>query len=210
MGSFSWIRAEHTTDRANLTIGDRFKVLVPQEFGGGYILDTYFDYGQLFVDETFFRNCGCTRNKAVYVDGTGKKYPMSEFVDNPDHCNPEDNKQCHCDLYAILAYWNNAKRVDGSELEYFGEAKPKTMYEILKNGLTWVQENRCAGIHIGCYNKQIDKLKYPLKLVSATYKGTYETCKGKSYGDREQGFDKRWWKDCREELEKLEQLEAED
>lgn len=67
MGSFSWIRAEHTTDRANLTIGDRFKVLVPQEFGGGYILDTYFDYGQLFVDETFFKNCSRTRNKAVYV-----------------------------------------------------------------------------------------------------------------------------------------------
>ena len=38
------------------------------------------------------------------------------------------------------------------------------------------KENRCKGIEIGCYDKEIDELKYPLKLVSASYKGTYEEC----------------------------------
>lgn len=32
-----------------------------------------------------------------------------------------------------------------------------------------------------------------LKLVSASYNGTYEECDGKSYGDPEQGFCKTYW-----------------
>ena len=70
---------------------------------------------------------------------------------------------------------------------------PETMEEILKYGKTDLQNNRCKGIDIGCYDKQVDKLKYPLKLVSASYKGTYEECAGRSYGDPNQGFSKGYW-----------------
>ena len=38
-----------------------------------------------------------------------------------------------------------------------------------------------------------DKLKYPLKLVSVSYKGTYEDCDGVSYGDPNQGFFRTYW-----------------
>ena len=48
MGSFSWLRADKTTERSNLTDGDVYKILIPQEFGGGYIKDTYYDYGYVF------------------------------------------------------------------------------------------------------------------------------------------------------------------
>ena len=48
MGSFSWLRADKTTKRSNLTDGDVYKILIPQEFGGGYIKDTYYDYGCVF------------------------------------------------------------------------------------------------------------------------------------------------------------------
>ena len=48
MGSFSWLRADRTTRRSNLTDGDRYKILIPKEFGGGFIKDTYFDYGYVF------------------------------------------------------------------------------------------------------------------------------------------------------------------
>ena len=41
--------------------------------------------------------------------------------------------------------------------------------------------------------KLLFKLKYPLKLVSASYKGTYEECEGRSYGDPNQGFYKTYW-----------------
>lgn len=39
MGSFSWTRADITTDRSNFTYGDMYKLLIPKEFGGGYILE---------------------------------------------------------------------------------------------------------------------------------------------------------------------------
>lgn len=193
MGSFSWTRAEHTTSRANLTIGDNYKILVPEEFGGGYIVDTYFDYGDIFVDEHFFENVKSSRRSGEYVDGEGKHYPMLLFVNSSNTSDATINTQCECDLYGILAWWNSSDIKE--ELEYYGDDRPKNMYDILRRGLTWLQETRCAGIHIGCYNNQIDKLKYPLKLVSLSYKGSYEDCKGKSYGDPNQGFYKANWKD---------------
>lgn len=148
MGSFSWLRADRTTKRSNLTCGDRYKILIPKEFGGGFIKDTYYDYGYVFYDT--------------------------------DH---------EADLYGVLAYWNKCEG-----MIYDGDEYSSTMKDILERGHTCWPNNRCKGIDIGCYNKQIDELKYPLKLVSASYKGTYEDCEGRSYRDPEQGFRKTYWK----------------
>ena len=49
-------------------------------------------------------------------------------------------------------------------------------------------DNRGLGIDIGCYDKDIFKLKYPLKLVSASFDGTYEDLETCSIGDPNQGF----------------------
>lgn len=147
MGSFSWTRADRKTKRSNLTDGDSYKILIPKEFGGGFIKDKYYDYGYVFHDT--------------------------------DH---------EADLYGILAYWNHC---DG--MIYDCDHYPETMEEILKYGNTLHQSNRSKGIDIECYDKRTDKLKYPLKLVSASYKGTYEDCKGRSYSDPNQGFFKGYW-----------------
>ena len=147
MGSFSWLRADHSTKRNNIVEGDRYKILIPKEFGGGFIKDTYCDYGIVF-------------------EGT-------------DH---------EADLYGILAYWNKC-----SGMIYDCDHYPSTMEEILKYGNTSLQQNRCRGIDIGCGKKRVDNLKYPLKLVSVSYKGTYEDCDGKSYDDPNQGFFKTYW-----------------
>ena len=147
MGQFSWL--DCITEEQ--IIDDKCKdvyVLIPKEFGGGFIEDTYFDYGYVFYGE---------KNEA--------------------------------DLYGILAYWNGC---DG--MIYDGDEYPNTMDDIIERGNTTLQENRCKGIDIGCYDEQIDKLKYPLKLVSISYKGTYEECEMRSYGDPEQGFHKTYWK----------------
>lgn len=72
-------------------------------------------------------------------------------------------------------------------MEYEGDEYPSTMKDILKRGNTCLQNNRSKGIDIGCYDHQIDQLKYLLKLVSVSYKGTYEECPEKSYGDPDQG-----------------------
>lgn len=149
MGSFSWLRADKTTKRKNLTKGDRYKILIPKEFGGGFIKDTYYDYGYVFHG---------TENEA--------------------------------DLYGILAYWNGC---EGMDYSYECGHYPKTMEEIIKYGNTCKQSNRCKGICIGCDDKDIDKLKFPLKLVSASYNRAYEECEGRSYRDPEQGFVKTYW-----------------
>ena len=51
MGSFSFLRADKKTKRKNLTTGDKYKILIPKEFGGGFIVDTYYDYGYVFYDD---------------------------------------------------------------------------------------------------------------------------------------------------------------
>lgn len=166
MGSYSWTRAEATTRRSNITYGDKYKILVPKKFGGGYIKDIYFDYGQLFRFDSSCSSYSC------YVDGEGDIHRFEDVAD----------------LYGILAYWNKCE-----PMEYAGIAYPQTMIDILKCGLTDAQHNRCRGIRIGCYSGDIDKLQYPLKLVSASYKGTYEECKGRSYADPNQGFREYTW-----------------
>ena len=156
MGSFSFTRAECTTKRANFTTGDKYKILIPKKFGGGFILDTYFDYG----DINNYRN-------AVYVDTENVKHPLT----------------IGADLYGVLAYFN-----DCDDLLFDGETKPNTILDILYNGRTGYQDNRCAGIDL-----DKETIKYPLKLVSANYTKLYEECPGRSYSDPNQGFCKGNW-----------------
>lgn len=84
------------------------------------------------------------------------------------------------DMYELLAFWNNAKG-----LEYDGE------YPKLKEIDVYTEENRSKGIDIGCYDDEILSLKYPLKLVSPSFKGAYEDLKTCSLGDPDQGFCRR-------------------
>ena len=88
------------------------------------------------------------------------------------------------DMYELLALWNHeAAEERGYELRYDGEEMPM-MKEIGQHTFY----NRNVGINIGCYDKQIDRLKYPLKLVSCSYKGNYEDLDTPSYSDPNQGF----------------------
>ena len=141
MGSFSWLRADRKTKVKNVAFGSEFKFLIPIEFGGGYIEDTYQDYGYL-----------------------GKK---------------EDGSPKY-DMYELLAFWNNAENKD--ILKYDGE------FPNLKEIDEYTDFNRGIGIDIGCRAEQIDNLKYPLKLTSTLYSGTYEDLDKPSYGDPHQGF----------------------
>ena len=48
MGSFTWLRADKNiskNEQANICYGEKIKVLVPNEFGGGCIKGEYLDYG---------------------------------------------------------------------------------------------------------------------------------------------------------------------
>lgn len=152
MGSFSWLRANINTEKVNIAYNDKFACLIPKEFGGGYIIDSYQDYGYLGIKE----------------DGSPKY-----------------------DLYELLAFWNKdrpyfhgiGKTVENN-LHYNGD------FPNLKEIDEFTNKNRHIGIDIGCYDREIDRLKYPLKLVSVSYakNHTYEDCPYKSFSDTEQGF----------------------
>lgn len=97
-----------------------------------------------------------------------------------------DNEQHEYDMYELLAFWNqNAIYKSGRVKDYlqFNGDFPK-----MKKIDQYTDDNRTIGINIGCYDCDINLLRYPLKLVSCTYKGTYEDCIGRSYGDPEQGW----------------------
>ena len=81
------------------------------------------------------------------------------------------------DMYELVALWNQPEK-----LKYDGEI-PK-----LKEIDEYTDYNREIGINIACYDREIDALKFPLKLVSPSFKGSYEELDSYSYGDPAQGF----------------------
>lgn len=84
------------------------------------------------------------------------------------------------DMYELLAMWNAEEF--GLDVGYDGE------FNAMKPQDRHTNHNRRIGIKIGCYNHEVDKLKYPLKLVSASFKGCYEDLDKPSYTDPAQGF----------------------
>ena len=107
-----------------------------------------------------------------------------------------NNEQHEHDMYELLAFWNyDAPYKSGrvkDYLQYSGDIFPS-----LKRIDQYTDNNRGIGIDIGCYSHDINLLKYPLKLVSCSYTGTYEDCMGRSYNDPEQG----WIKTKRDSLD---------
>lgn len=99
------------------------------------------------------------------------------------HLGTKEDGTPKYDMYELLAFWNHKQILNGKELRFYGGELP-LMKEIDEN----TRHNRSLGIDIGCYDHQKDELKYPLKLVSASYNGTYEECEGVSYSDPNQGF----------------------
>ena len=91
----------------------------------------------------------------------------------------DDGSEKH-DMYELIAFWNN-----DNGLIYDGE------YPLMKEVDAYTDHNRLIGIDIGCYDNDILKLKYPLKLVSASFKGNYEDLETCSLGDPDQGFYRR-------------------
>ena len=150
MGTFSWIKAERSGKVANVRTNAPLKILIPQEFGGGFIKGHYEGYGEVFDGE--------------------KRYS----------------------LYEIIAFWN-ADLIPSYfiPLGYNGDKFPN-----VKCDDEYTTKNSLLGLRIGCYVNQVDKLKYPLKLVSVGYKGTYEDCEGRSYDDPNQGLTPLTWEEA--------------
>jgi len=101
------------------------------------------------------------------------KYQDYGYLDKKEDGSPK------YDMYELLACWNKPEQVSGKITNGFKEINEFT------------KDYRYIGINIGIYDKDIDNLKYPLKLVSPSFKGKYEDLDKPSYGDPDQGFFER-------------------
>ena len=93
------------------------------------------------------------------------------------HLGYKEDGEPKYDMYELIAFWNKAEG-----LKYDGE------YPLMKEIDGYTDDNRNKGIDIGCYDKDILKLKFPLKLVSSSFVGTYEDLETCSLGDPDQGW----------------------
>jgi hypothetical protein len=105
---------------------------------------------------------------------------IKDYYQDYGYLGRKDDGEPKYDMYELLAFWNKAKG-----LKFDGE------YPLMKEIDENTDNNRGKGIDIGCYDKEILQLKYPLKLVSVSFKGTYEDLETCSLGDPDQGFFER-------------------
>jgi hypothetical protein len=102
---------------------------------------------------------------------------IKDYYQDYGYLGTKDDGEPKFDMYELLAFWNKAE-----DLKFDGE-RP-----LMKEIDDHTDRNRSKGIDIGCYDNDILNLKYPLKLVSVSFKGTYEDLETCSLGDPDQGF----------------------
>lgn len=111
MGSFSWLRATKTTKRKNIVEGDKYKILIPEEFGGGFIIDTYFGYGYVFEYDDTKPNADLYGILAYWNKCKGMQYEGDEYpstMNNPAIFVPELKKI----IYGCESWWKTIQSVD--------------------------------------------------------------------------------------------------
>lgn len=95
------------------------------------------------------------------------------------------------DVYELLALWNSAELRDA----LIGGAG-FCEEEVNVKGVdgVWTPFARNVGIRVGCYDEDMLRLDWPLRIVPAEKGGaTYENVEGVSVGDPNQGFYARAW-----------------
>ncbi len=93
------------------------------------------------------------------------------------------------DVYELIAVWNKEAKYKGLPIGPFLlglDNVSKINGQKLRDKDT--DNNHYYGIEVGCYDEQLDALKYPLRIVHQDNPHSYEECKQISYGDPEQGF----------------------
>lgn len=114
------------------------------------------------------------------------------------HLGVKSDGEPKYDMYELLAFWNSHIVKSFEEKTIYDSLNWTGKYEgvpipLMKEIDEFTDKNRGYGIDIGCYDNQIKKLKFPLKLVSIKNKQSYEECEGISLGDSEQGWGSRPW-----------------
>lgn len=116
------------------------------------------------------------------LDGTYADYGVIEFSDGTS-----------VDLYELLALWNSVELVDAA-VNLLGYDEEEARVKFMGGAFTRFARN--VGIRIGCYDDDMVRLQYPLRVVPIeNASASYETVGGVSVGDPNQGFDACPWGD---------------
>lgn len=95
------------------------------------------------------------------------------------------------DVYELLALWNSSELRDaliGGTGMCEEEVNVKGVDDV------WTPFTRMVGIRVGCYDEDMLRLDWPLRIVPAENgDSTYENVEGVSVGDPNQGFYARAW-----------------
>lgn len=97
------------------------------------------------------------------------------------------------DVYELVALWNSVELVDVA-VNLLGLDEEEARVKFMGGAFTRFARN--VGIRIGCYDDDMVRLQYPLRVVPIeNASASYETVGGVSVGDPNQGFDAYPWGD---------------
>lgn len=97
------------------------------------------------------------------------------------------------DVYELVALWNSAELVDVA-VNLLGLDEEEARVKFMGGAFTRFARN--VGIRIGCYDDDMVRLQYPLRVVPIeNASASYETVGGVSVGDPNQGFEACSWGD---------------
>ena len=185
MGFFSWKTSDTERSIAN-TYSDRktfpVYVLIPEEFGGGYI------------EECDYEGYGCFGGHDIYdlLADWNRTYATADNLRKPERKCWQDGAEGDKWFESAMERYNR----DCSMLKDFADGKDDE-YMIATYGKDY---KRIIGINIGCYDEQNAALEYPIKIVednSLTYEDAEPSVscpdQGYFYDDGEdEDFDDEW------------------
>lgn len=162
MGQFSWLDCK-TGEQILDDVERDVYVLVPREFGGGHIKETFYDgYGDFGGYDIFDLVADWNREYLSQNPDFEMQYAKKrdKYV--------KEYQKTHPDYIEDI----NLKVSDYKWYEDYANPD-KTREEIGKN-LSW-GKYRCVGIDIACYDEDNEALPYPIKITHDK-NAVYEWC----------------------------------
>lgn len=154
MGQFSWLDCKDDTQILDDVYADVY-VLVPKEFGGGHIKETFYDgYGHFGGHDIY--DLVAEWNRRHLTHRMLKDCSIEDW-------NPRDLKYY---IYGLRDQLHKAEML----MDYRDGMSDSKMIE--KHGKDFKRE---IGIYIACYNDQNFMLPYPIKITHDA-NAIYENC----------------------------------
>ena len=184
MGSFTWLRADKNiskNEQANICYGEKIKVLIPKEFGGGHIEGEYLDYGLVeeadgnqydLLELVAIWNSSELRNKLaelgyqnVNLKAVGEEETLdakiSDIIRNYGitiACYDED----HAKIKFPLKLVDEKTKVNYENCEYFSIGDPKQGFE----EWCWEEFDEVMYYQIENYENYMNELKTKKRYFS--------------------------------------------